>query len=352
MKRMEVLKNVLITAGILVLCFLLCLLLQQVFADSALCAAIFVLGVFLVSVSTTGYGYGIAAALLSVLAVNFAFTFPFFAFNFTLPENIVSAAILLAVTMITCGLTAKVKHQEMIKAESERERMRANLLRVISHDLRTPLTTIYGASSALLESYGEFSDIQRKQMLQGISEEAQWLGRMVENLLSITKLDGANVRLIKTQTVLDELIDSVLVKFAKRYANQAVSVDIPDEFVLVPMDALLIEQVILNVLENAVQHAKGMTELTLRVRTAGNKAVFEIADNGCGIPEDKLLHIFTGGYSADAETPDGKKSNAGIGLSVCASIVKAHGSEIRAENLKDGGCVFRFALDMEEDNDA
>lgn len=351
-KTYAVFKNILITAGILVLCFLLCLLLQHIFDDRSLCAAIFVLGVFLISVMTTSYAYGIVSALLSVLAVNFAFTFPFFAFNFTLPENIVSAAILLAVTMVTCGLTTKVKHQEMIKAESERERMRANLLRSISHDLRTPLTTIYGASTALSEHYDGFSEQQRKTMLQSIGEEARWLSRMVENLLSITKLDAGNVRLIQTPTALDELIDSVLVKFAKRYAAQKVTVEIPDSFVLVSMDALLIEQVLLNVLENAVQHAKGMTELKLRVHTAEGKAVFEVSDNGCGIPKEKLAHIFSGGYSGAEVPSDGQKRNAGIGLSVCASIIKAHGSEIEAENLKQGGCVFRFALEMEDESDA
>ncbi len=350
--KSSVLKNVLIMLVILLLCFGASLVLQHIFADNALSSAIFVLGVFLISVKTTSYAYGIISALLSVLAVNFAFTFPFFAFDFTLSENIVSTAILLVVTMITCELTTKVKKQEMIKAESEKERMRANLLRGISHDLRTPLTTIYGASTALTENYDSFSDTQRKTMLKSIGEEAQWLSHMVENLLSITKFDAGNVRLIRTPTALDELIDSVLVKFKKRYAEQKVTVEMPEDFILVSMDALLIEQVLLNILENAVQHAVGMTELQLRVRTVGSKAVFEIRDNGCGIAKEKLVHIFSGTYSAENIPSDGQKRNAGIGLSLCASIVKAHGSEIKAENLKEGGCAFRFALDMEEESDA
>lgn len=347
-KSTEILKDTLITFAILCLCFLLCLVLKYIFNDSALISVIFILGVYLVSVLTAKYIYGIASALLSVLAVNFAFDFPFFAFNFTVAENVVSTIILLAVTMMTCGLTAKVRHQDAIKAERDKERMRANLLRAVSHDLRTPLTTIYGSSSALLEKYDDFSDEQCKEMLKGISEDSQWLHRMVENLLSITKLDGDNVKIIKTATVLDELVDSVLIKFAKRYSNQPIEVDIPEEFVSIPMDALLIEQVLINILENAVQHAKGMTSLKFRVFTISNKAIFEIKDNGCGIPKARLKDIFSGVYTTSFDVSDSKKNNAGIGLSVCASIIKAHGGDIKAENIKTGGCVFRFTLNMED----
>ncbi len=345
-KSIGIMKNTLITLAILCSCFILCLILKYIFKDSALIYAIFVLGVYLVSVLTPGYIYGIGYALLSVLVVNFAFAFPYFEFNFTIAENIVSAIILLSVSMMTCGLTAKVRHQDAIKAERDKERMRANLLRAVSHDLRTPLTTIYSSSSALLEKYDDFSDEQCKEMLKGISQDSQWLYRMVENLLSITKLDGNNVKIIKTATVLDELVDSVLVKFAKRYPNQAIDVDIPEDFVLVPMDALLIEQVLINILENAVQHAEGMTCLKFRVFTISDKAIFEIKDNGCGISKVKLKDIFTGIYTTNADISDAKKNNAGIGLSVCASIIKAHGGDIKAENSKEGGCVFRFTLNM------
>lgn len=347
-KSPEILKDILITGAILCACFVLCLIIQYVYADNALIPVIFVLGVFLTSVITSGYIYGIIAALVSVLAVNFAFTFPFFSFNFTIPANIISAIILLVVTVITSSFTTKVKMQEVINAESDKERMRANLLRAVSHDLRTPLTTIYSSSSALLDNYDSFSDEQCKQMIAGIKEDSDWLSRMVENLLSITRLDGAKVDLIKTPTVLDELIDSVLVKFAKRYPNKKIKVELPDDFVVIPMDALLIEQVIINILDNAVEHAEGMTRITLRVFTISGKAIFEIKDNGCGIAEEKLKNIFTGCYSRGTVPSDGRKNNAGIGLSVCASIIKVHGGDIRAENLEEGGCVFRFTLDTED----
>ena len=348
----KIIKNILVMLIILCFCFCMCLLLKYTFNNNTFTAAVFVLGVYLISILTTGYVYGLISAFLSVLAVNFAFDFPFFAFNFTIAENAISALILLVVTLITCGLTAKLKRQEALKAERDKERMRANLLRAVSHDLRTPLTTIYGSSSALVERYDDFNAEQRRDILKGISEDSQWLYRMVENLLSITKLDGDNVKIIKTETVLDELVDSVLVKFTKRYPEQSVDVDIPEEFVVIPMDALLIEQVLLNILENAVQHAEGMTTLKFRVFITSGKAIFEIEDNGCGIPEAMINDVFNGAYTSICDTSDNKKNNAGIGLSVCASIIKAHEGDIKAENIKDGGCVFCFTLNMEEAHDA
>lgn len=349
-KGHSAIKDSLITVIILMMSFLLCLYIQSIFEDNSLISAIFVLGAFFTSVLTQGYIYGIISALVSVMAVNFAFTFPYFTFDFTVMENLISGIILLVVAVITCGLTTTIKRQEEIRVESEKEKMRANLLRAISHDLRTPLTTIYGSSSALLEHYGDFSENQSRQMLQGIKEDAQWLSRMVENLLAVTRIDGKNVKVIKTETVLDELLDSVLVKFKKRYPQQEVVVDIPDDFIVIPMDAILIEQVLINLLENAVEHAKGMTELVLRVYAKGNKAVFQVKDNGCGIEEEKLRHIFTSQFYTDNIPVDGNKSNAGIGLSVCATIIKAHGGDIKAANIKEGGCEFSFALDIEEVN--
>ena len=340
-------KNALISLLILAASFVICLLIQNVFLTESLIPAVFVLAVLLISFLTEGYVYGVVSALFSVLI--FAFSLPFFEFNFTIPENIISAVIMIIVTIITGTLTTQIKKQEAIKAEIEKERMRANLLRAVSHDLRTPLTTIYGASSTMLDNFDVFSEEQKLKMLAGISEDSQWLTRMVENLLSITRLDVGNVKILKTSAALEELIDSVLKKFRKRYPEQKVILDIPDDFVSIPMDALLIEQVLVNILDNAVEHAEGMTELRLRVSVEGKNAVFEISDNGCGIEAERLKTIFTG-YGGGT-SPTDTKINSGIGLSVCATIIKAHGGEIFAESPKNGGAVFSFSLNNEENCD-
>lgn len=331
------------------------LIVQQIFGTDALIPGIFILGVFLISVVTPGYSYGIGASLASVLLINHSFMFPYLKFNFSISENLISAIIILILTIMTSTLTTKVKQIEKIRLESETEKMRANLLRAISHDLRTPLTTIYGSSSAMISGYDRLSREQMIQLARGIKEDSEWLIRMVENLLTVTRIDNAEVRLIKTPVVLEELIDAALIRFKKRYPQQPVTVEIPEEFISIPMDAVLIEQVIVNLLENAVQHAKGMTKLTLRVHTQEEIAVFEISDDGCGIARDRLAHIFSGSLRADGENKnmpvDNYRRSMGIGLSVCASIVKAHDGEIRVRNNKAGGCTFQFTLAMENGED-
>lgn len=343
------LVNAIFTVVIVAVFFLISLGLENVLDADTLIPAVFALGVFLVSLCTQGYIYGIAASLLSVLALNFAFTFPYFKFNFSMPENMVSAIIMLVITILSSALATKVKQQEKVKAESAKEKMRANLLRAVSHDLRTPLTTIYGSSSAIVDEYDVLSKEQILQLAGGIQSDSQWLMGMVENLLSVTRIDGDGVKVIKNPTVLEELIDTVLLRFKKRYPDQRIIIDIPEEFISIPMDAVLIEQVIVNLLENAVQHAVGMTELKLKVFVVGEKAIFEISDNGCGIEKDRLTNIFTGYFEKKNVPADNQKSSMGIGLSVCASIIKAHDGSITVENRKSGGCCFRFSLNMEEE---
>ncbi len=344
--RKPYLKDAVFSLATLVTTFALNVAMQQWFQTQSLIPMIFVLGVFLISWQTQGYFWGIAASLVSVLAVNYAFTFPLFALDFTTTVNFISGIVMISVAVLTSALITKLKKHEAMKAESEKEYMRANLLRAVSHDLRTPLTTIYGSSTTLLENSAGMTEEQKIKIVEGIKEDSEWLVRMVENLLSITRLDSGQVKIIKTPTVLEELIDSVILKFRKRYPKQSVAIEIPDDMVVIPMDAILIEQVIVNILENAVQHAVGMTKLTFRVFTLGKQAIFEISDNGCGINPKRLETIFTGYYTS--EIADSHKKNAGIGLSVCATIIKAHGGSIKAENLKTGGAVFRFALDTEE----
>lgn len=344
-------KDGMITIIILCISFLISLLFQNVFEVQEHITTIFVFAVFLISLLTQGYVYGIVAAFMGMIAVNYAFTFPYFALNFTIPVNLISAIVMVIVSILTSALTTKLKLHESIKAESEKERMRANLLRAISHDLRTPLTTIYASSTTLLENSDTMTKEQKNKIVLGIKEGSEWLIRMVENLLSITKIGSGQVKIIKTPTVLDELVDSVIIKFKKRYPAQEVVIEIPEDMVVIPMDAILIEQVIVNLLENAVQHATNMTTLSFRVFTLGNRAIFEIKDNGCGIPPERLGSLFTGYYEAKNEPADSHKKNSGIGLSVCATIIKAHGGDIKAENVKDGGAIFRFTLDTEESAD-
>lgn len=345
-----VLKDAFLSFLILACTFFLNVVLQLFLETQTLIPMIFVLGVFLISNKTRGFFWGILASLISVLLVNYAFTYPYYAFDLISPECISSAVVMLIVAIMTGILTEQLKKQEKMKAESEKERMRANLLRAVSHDLRTPLTTILGSCTTIIENYSNIPEERKITLLDEIRTDSEWLIRMVENLLSVTRIDGKKVEVKKTPTVLEELIDIVIVKFRKRCPNTTVNIDIPDDFISIPMDAMLIEQVLINILENAVYHAKGMTLLTLSVTVSENKAVFCISDNGCGIAPERIPHIFTGYLDRGSSPADGSRNNMGIGLSVCSTIIKAHGSTIAVGNNKDGGAYFTFALELEEDN--
>ena len=325
------LTDILLTVLILAASFGIGILFQKIDVWEQI-TTLFTFSVFLISLITDGYLYGVISASASVFIINYTFTYPYFNMDFSTSASIISAIIMLIIAILTSAFTTKMKEWQRMKAEGEKERMRANLLRAISHDLRTPLTTIYGASSSIVANYDKLNDTQKIQMVSGIKEDSEWLIRMVENLLSITRIDSGAVQLIKTPTVLEELINSVILKFKKRYPEQKVDIDIPYEVIMIPMDAILIEQVIVNILENAVHHAGDFTKLSLKVFTIDKKAIFEITDKA-------------------EDTSDTRSRNAGIGLSVCATIVKAHGGDITAENAKEGGATFRFSLLTEDASD-
>jgi two-component system sensor histidine kinase KdpD len=339
--------NIAITVVTLLAAFIICLVLNRFIDAKSIIPAIFSLAVFLIARYTDAYVYGVIASLISVLAVNYAFTFPYMAFGFTLVDDIVTAAVMLAITIMTSTLITQIKKQKNLRLDSEKEKMRANLLRAISHDLRTPLTTIYGSSDVLLSNKDKISPERQEELLTGIRDDSQWLIRMVENLLSVTKMDSEQgVRLKKVPVVLEELIDTVIVKFNRRHPDFQIRINIPDEFISIPMDSVLIEQVLLNLLENAVQHATGMTHLTLQVLVRKQHILFRIKDDGCGIEEFTIASLFDG--SVSSMTVGDHTRGMGIGLPVCATIVAAHQGKIGAFNRKKGGCCFWFTLPLED----
>lgn len=350
-KYRQQIQDAAITFGMLLGALALNLQIERVVQNKTQVSMLFVFCVFLVSWRTAGYFWGILASLFSVLAVNYVFTYPYYAFDLMTPECVSAAVVMIHVAIITSALTTKIKKQEKMKAEAEKEHMRGNLLRAVSHDLRTPLTSIYGGCSAIIENYDSLKKEQQLKLLGEIQEDSVWLIRMVENLLSVTRIDGGKIQLTKVPTVLEELIDTVLVKFYKRCPRQNVLVEIPEEFVSIPMDSMLISQVLINILENAVDHAEGMTELKLKVSLEGENVRFTVQDNGCGIAPDRMERLFSGYLNWGNAPSDGSRNNMGIGLSVCAAIIKAHGSEIYAENNETGGASFNFSLKMEKEDE-
>lgn len=342
----QTLRNILITLTILAAATVICFFLQQSVGTEAHAPLLFVLAVLFISRFTDGYGYGIFSAMAAVIAVNYIFTYPYFAFNFTITGYPLTFLVMLAVALSVSALTTQIKNQEKIRLESEKEKMRANLLRAVSHDIRTPLTSIAGSASVILENKNALSQDKVMELVANIKEEAQWLVRMVENLLSITRMNAENAKIDKQEELAEEVISAAVGKFEKRFPGIETEVRVPDEILLVPMDATLIEQVLVNLLENSVIHGRTTSRIRIQVSKQEDVAVFSVEDNGEGIEESVLPVIFDGNLVARGESSDNKR-NMGIGLSVCKSIIKAHRGNMRAENREEGGARMIFTLPME-----
>ena len=327
-------------------------------ATDHLISQIYILGILIISLKTDGYLWGVVTSLADVAIINFVFTPPFMGWNFS-SETIPSALVSLAIALASTTLTTKVHESERIKLEGEKEKMRANLLRAVSHDIRTPLTSIYGSSSAIIDGYDDLTKEQKIQLLKDVRSDAEWLVRMVENLLSVTRVSDDTVSLAMSSVPVDELVGSVVSKFTKRREvflqgdelrkPVVFKCDLPDHFVSVQGDAMLLGQVISNLLDNAVFHADNMTKMGLRVTDDKEHVYFEVYDDGCGIAPERLKTLFTGTYASETKKNDKGRSNMGIGLSVCYSIIKAHGGEIVAKNRPEGGASFSFSLNKDED---
>lgn len=321
-----------------------CAVLRMTDSGDGFASPVFVLAVLLISRFTEGYLFGLLSAVFGVVCVNYVFTYPYFALNFTISGYPLSFLAFLMVSVITCALTSQAKQKEELRVENEKVKMRANLLRSVSHDIRTPLTSIVGATSVMLDN-PQLTEAERRELLMDVHDDAQWLIQVVENLLSITRVGSDKAEIKKQMEAPEEIIASVATKFRKRYPHVNISVRVPDELLMVPVDAILIEQVLSNLLENAVIHGEITTEIKIKVEKVGDHALFSVKDNGVGIPAGQMEQLFDGSLKHN-ETPKGDiKRNMGIGLSVCMAIVHAHGGTLNAYN-HDRGAEFIFMLPL------
>ncbi|MBE6992469.1 MAG: DUF4118 domain-containing protein [Ruminococcaceae bacterium] len=348
-KTRQIIRDLCITVGILGGFVFLTQVMSTFFDDNnPFASSLFILATALVSLLTKGYFFGIFASFVSVLCVNIIFTYPFWEFDLSISGYTMTFSVMLAVSIIISTLTTRIKRQEFIRAEAETEKNRANLLRAISHDLRTPLSSIIGASSSLLQDKN-LSDDDSKELLTEINKDAKWLVRLTENLLSVTRFSNGSVTLKKSHEVVEEIVGSAIVKFKKNYPDIVLTADIPDEILLVPMDGILIEQVLINLFDNAVGHGRS-THIHIKTVHETKYTQIIVSDNGSGISPAAMPHLFDGTLVSNGQqTSDGRR-NMGIGLSVCNSIIHAHGGKFSAKNLRDGGAEFTFTLPMEEDN--
>ncbi len=252
----------------------------------------------------------------------------------------------------TCaGVIAQALERDQIaleaheaKMQTEAERLRNSLLSAVSHDLRTPLAAIAGASSTLVAEHESLPAATRRELAESIFAETDRLNRLVANLLDMTRLEGGAMTLNKEWQSLEEIIGVVLRRLSGRLAHHSVSTHLPTEMPLVPCDDVLIQQVLMNLLENAVKYSAGGEAIDIAVHVAAREIVVEVADRGRGLAPGDEHRVFDKFYRA---TPDGLPGSVGLGLAICRGILDLHGGRIWAENRTGGGAVFRFSLPLD-----
>jgi two-component system sensor histidine kinase KdpD len=231
-------------------------------------------------------------------------------------------------------------HEAEVRIETER--LRNSLLSSVSHDLRTPLATITGAVSTILEQRGRLDAQTQRELLESVHEEAERLNRLVQNLLEMTRLESGALQLKRELHPPEEVIGAALGRLGKRLADRRVTTRVPPDLPLVAMDDVLIEQVLVNLLDNALKYTPAGTPVEVIATATDQNLTIEIADHGPGLPpgeEDRVFEKFFRGEQLVAR-------GAGLGLAICRGIVRAHGGRIWAQNLPGGGVAFLFTLPL------
>ena len=333
-------KDIIVTLLILGSAFLTCYVIHYFIDDSAnYSSMIFFLAIFLISRLTRGYLYGIVSSIVGSFIVNYAFTAPYFELSFSIPVYIVTFLIMLVVSFLTSILTTKVIEEEKIKIQAEKEKMRSNFLRSVSHDLRTPLTSIIGNSNELSRSDNLNEDDRIRAL--SIHDSADKLLGMVENVLSISKINS-ELKLNTRTELVEELFENVVHEFKGRYPEAKICVQIPDKILFVNIDSKLMMQVLLNLLENAYIHGKSDIPIVLFAEYDRKYVYMNVKDSGVGITDDVEK------YLNEPIFIDSQLENRyqGIGLSVSNTLVKLHGGIIEAKNNDDAGAIFRVKLPL------
>lgn len=268
------------------------------------------------------------------------------------PLDAFSSSILLSI-LGECALALESRHnaEEREKAAvlAKNEQLRANLLRSISHDLRTPLTSISGNADALLHSYQALDDDSRTQMITDIYDDAQWLTELVENLLAVTKISDGSVKLQLSDQVVDDIVAEALRHIDRHAVEHHITSDCGELPLLVRADARLIMQLLINLVNNAIKYSPAGSHIEIRAFREAEHAVIEVSDDGPGIPDAQKAQVFEMFYTGSKRVADSRRS-LGLGLSLCRSIVHAHGGELTLHDNIPHGCIFSFTLPLSEIN--
>ena len=333
------------TATIIAFCFF-----HALKNPTANIALTYILAVFLVARFTDGYSFGLFSSFVGVVCVNFLFTYPYFALDFTMAGYPITFVAMFSISSITSAITSNMKTQARVLAErekmlmeAEKEKMRANLLRAISHDLRTPLTAISGSADNLLANYKKMDDALREQTFTDIYDDSMWLINLVENLLAVTRIEGGQVNLTQSIELMDEVVSEALKHINRKSKEHTIRVTSGKDFILAHIDAKLIVQVIINLVDNAIKYTPVGSVIEIHTDQKEQWVTVSVSDNGPGIPDEQKPRIFDMFYSGANKVVDSRRS-LGLGLSLCKSIVTAHGGTISVSDNQPNGTVFTFTL--------
>jgi two-component system, OmpR family, sensor histidine kinase KdpD len=310
-------------------------------------AMVYVLAVVIVALRHSR-GPAIATTIMGVAVFDFAFVPPQGTFTVDDLQYLLTFAIMLAVGLVISGLKESARRQAAAQArlelEAGTERIRSALLASISHDLRTPLAVIAGASSTLFTKKQSLSESEQSELARSIFEQSRQMSEHVAKVLQMTRLEAGAIELQRDWESLSDIAGTVLRRLADRLATHRVVVDLPEELPLVRVDATLIEQVLANLLENSVRHTPPGTVVQLRAKLTEREIIVSVEDFGPGLPEAEIERVFAKFHRAAAE---GATPGMGLGLSICRAIVSLHGGRSWAERVSGGGLAFRFTLPVE-----
>jgi two-component system sensor histidine kinase KdpD len=294
-------------------------------------------------------GAAILSAVTCVAAFDVMFVPPQGVFTINDVQYLLTFAIMLAVALVISGLLEKGRREAEARTalalEAGTERIRSALLASISHDLRTPLAVLTGASSTLAEGGDRLDAPQRTALARSIYAQAQHLSEQVDKVLQMTRLETGAIALERDWASLAEIAGSVLGRLADRLSGHRLVVEIPSDLPLLRVDASLVEQVLGNLLDNAARHTPPGTVVVLRAQQVAREVVVAVEDCGPGMDEKDMASLFAKFHRGAAEATGG---GAGLGLAICRAIVTLHGGRIWAEPNPGGGLVFRFALPVED----
>lgn len=284
-----------------------------------------------------GRGPSVLAACLSAVSYDFFFVPPLYTLTVADVRYTLTFVMMLVTALVVSGLTLRMRKQEQ---QARTEELRSSLLSAVSHDLRTPLAAITGASTTLLDASGRLTETQQKELVEAIYEEAERLERLVGNLLDMTQVSSGSLRVKREWIPLEEMVASALTRLERRLSGRPIDVELPDNLPLISADPILFEQVLVNLLDNVVKHAPPGTGIEVRARAAPASVSIEISDRGPGLPQGDEERIFEKFFRG----PEVRAAGAGLGLAICRGIVAAHGGTLVAENREGGGATFRIEL--------